>query len=328
VPVPHERAGRFLWVLRWWLWLLPVVRRRRVRFLHCGNLTPTGYLGTWTKRWLGTPYALYLHGMDVEKAIRKLARGGTRARSLRRILDGADRLFANSRDTVARLERAGCDPARIRLLHPGVDVARFRETAPASPRDPDSPVLLSVGRYAKRKGVDRVIRILPTLRERFPGLRLRVAGRRQEESLGPLVRELDVADAVEFVGEVDDARLPELYRSADLFVMPSWEDPATSSVEGFGIVYLEAAACGVPSVGGRTGGVADAIEEGVTGLLAEPGDDEDLRTKIERLLADPEERRAMGAAARARAEREFTWDRAARIVEEEMREVLARRTRG
>ncbi len=325
--VPHDRAGLFIWVATWWIWTLFTVVRHRVSFLHCGNLTPTGYLGSWTKRLVGLPYSLYLHGMDVEKALGKLARGGTRGRALRRILDGADVLFANSRDTAARLERAGVEPGRIRLLHPGVDTERFCPAAGGAIRGESEggPILLTVGRYAQRKGVDRVIRLMPRLRERFPGVRLRIAGRRQEENLAPLVREAGVVDAVEFLGEFDDAGLPDLYRAADLFVMPSGEDAATGSVEGFGIVYLEAAACGVPSIGGRTGGVADAIEEGVTGLLADPEDDQDLHDKLADLLASPERLGEMGDAARRRAEGQFGWDRAARIVDAEVRRVLAER---
>lgn len=322
-PIPHEEAGRFVWVVVWWIWTLATVLRRNVTLLHCGNVKPTGYLGLWTKRLTGRPYSLFFHGMDVEKAIVRLARGGPRARSLRRILDGADLVFANSRDTVARLERAGVNPARVRLLHPGVDVERFRPADEAS--SPSAPVLVTVGRYAERKGVGRVIRLLPRLCERHPGLTLRIAGRRQEENLARLAADVGAADAVRFLGEIDDRELPTLYRSADLFVMPSWEDEQTSSVEGFGIVYLEAAACGVPSIGGRTGGVADAIEDGVTGLLADPGDEEDLFRKIDRLLTDRDERREMGRRARERAEREFTWDRAAEILHRETEAVLATR---
>ncbi|MBZ0267697.1 glycosyltransferase, partial [bacterium] len=105
LPFRRSSANRFVWVVAWWLAIVPLVLRHGIRFLHCGNLTPTGYLGLWTKRLLGVPYSLTFHGMDVERAIRKRAYGGMKARTAARIVAEADVVFANSRDTQGRLAR-------------------------------------------------------------------------------------------------------------------------------------------------------------------------------------------------------------------------------
>ncbi|HMB68888.1 MAG TPA: glycosyltransferase, partial [bacterium] len=323
-PFGRMGSGRFVAVLLWWLWALVLVIRHDVRFLHCGNVTPNGYVGYWMHRTLGLPYALYFHGMDVERFARKEARGGPRARVVRRILDRAAVVFANSRDTVARLERIGVAGDRIRLLHPGVDAERFR---PGPVNDPalaalaDGPTLLTVGRYARRKGVDLVLRALVTVRRRVP-CRLLVSGRDQEENLRPLVDELGLGDAVRFLGEVPAAALPDLYRAADVFVMPAREEADTGSVEGFGIVFLEAAASGVPAVGGRSGGMGDAVADGETGFLVDPDDADGLAARLLEILEDPELAERLGRRGRERALADFSWDRAGRIVGEEVRRAV------
>lgn len=318
-------AHKFAWVVVWWLSTLPLTFRHGIRFLHCGNLTPTGYLGYWTRKLRGIPYAIYFHGMDVERAIRKLHDGGPRAAAIRRILRDAAVLFANSRDTRDRLLRLGASPDRITILHPGVDAGRFRpaEDTGGPRRGPGhESTLLTVGRYAARKGVDDVIRALPRIRERCPS-RLVVAGREQEEHLVGLVRELGLEGHVTFLGEVAAAELPALYRSADVFVMPSREEAESGSVEGFGIVFLEAAASGVPSIGGRSGGMADAIADGETGYLVEPGNPDELVDRIVHLLSDHDLRATMGRKARDRVATRFSWEAAGRAVGERMRRAVS-----
>lgn len=341
LPFRRSSANRFVWVIAWWLTIVPLILRHGIRFLHCGNLTPSGYLGLWTKRLLGIPYSLTFHGMDVERAIRKREKGGPRARTAARILAAADIVFANSRDTRDRLARLGVAPERVRLLPPGVDAERFRPReaggadggaggeasggADAATDGAARPAtLLTVGRYAARKGVADVLRVLPRVAERRD-VRFVIAGREQEENLAPLVAELGLEDRVRFAGEVTPDDLPALYRSADLFVMPSREDETTGSVEGFGIVFLEAAASGIPSIGGRSGGMADAIVDGETGYLVTPGDLDEIADRITRLLTDDDLRAQLGRAGRARVLTEFTWAAMGRKAGEEMRRVLAKR---
>jgi phosphatidylinositol alpha-1,6-mannosyltransferase len=319
-PIPRRQSHKLVFVFVWWLHVLGVCVRRRIRLLHCGNFTPAGYICRWTKRWLGIPYVIYFHGMDIEKAARKMERPGWRSRALRAILDDASMVFANSRDTMRRVIRSGVPEEKIVSLSPGVDLDRFQPGAPASPRAAQfagRPVLLTVGRYAKRKGIDLVVRALPLVRREIPEAQLVILGRRQEENLAPLVRELGLDGAVHFFGEVEESELPDFYRAASGFVMPAYEEEDAASVEGFGIVFLEAAASGIPSIGGRSGGIEDAIVDGETGFLVEGRNVDDLAARMREILGCETRRRQMGEKARARVLAEFNWEtRALRVANE------------
>jgi phosphatidylinositol alpha-1,6-mannosyltransferase len=265
--------------------------------------------------------------MDIEKAARKMARPGWRARELRAILDGADLHFANSRDTKARLLRAGAPESKVVVLSPGVELDRFQPGPVTSSRAAafvGRPAILTVGRYAKRKGVDLAVRALPSIRRSIPDVQLVILGRRQEENLAPLVRELGLGSAVHFFGEVEERELPDFYRACSLFVMPAYEEEGEASVEGFGIVFLEAAATGIPSIGGRSGGIEDAIVDGETGYLVNGRSVEEFAERTVQVLGCEEHRRALGEKARSRALAEFDWrTRARRVAEEAKRAVGA-----
>jgi phosphatidylinositol alpha-1,6-mannosyltransferase len=313
---PFERfaARKFAWVILWWIWVVVLAVRFRVRMLHCGNVTPTGYLGHWTKKALGVPYAIHFHGMDAVRAADKLHRGGLRARALRAILREAELCFANSADTAQRLAALGVEPGRTTVVNPGVDSTRFAPASDGAREARSTKVLLTVGRYAKRKGIDRVICALPRIRQ-VVDCELVIVGRDHAENLAPLVRELGLENAVRFAGEVAPEELPQFYRRADVFVMPSFEDEDSGSVEGFGIVFLEAAASGIPAIGGRSGGIGDAVADGETGFLVDPEDEDELVEKCVRLLESEELRRKMGERARRRAVEQFSWDEFGRKVE-------------
>jgi phosphatidylinositol alpha-1,6-mannosyltransferase len=138
--------------------------------------------------------------------------------------------------------------------------------------------------------------------------------------LEQMVDRFGLRDRVSFAGGVPADALPEYYAAGDIFVHPNRVDGL--DVEGFGIVFLEAAAAGLPTIGGATGGVPEAIGEGETGLLVSGTDKTELVAALETLAAAEVLRRRMGAAGRARVLREFTWDRAARDVTEIQRRVL------
>jgi phosphatidylinositol alpha-1,6-mannosyltransferase len=150
-----------------------------------------------------------------------------------------------------------------------------------------------------------------------------IVGRRQEENLAGLVRELRLGGAVHFYGEVSEEELPDFYRAASVFVMPAWEEESTGSVEGFGIVFLEAAASGIPSIGGKSGGIPDAIRDPETGFLVDAKNEEALAASLIDILSHDEKRKAMGRSARQLAENEFDWGRAAGVVEAQMRRAVS-----
>ncbi|MCE5218894.1 glycosyltransferase family 4 protein, partial [bacterium] len=175
----------------------------------------------------------------------------------------------------------------------------------------DAPVLLTVGRLVERKGHAAVIRALPQVVAQLGPVSYVIAGSGPEESrLRAEVEALHLQERVRFAGAVADEQLPDFYHLCDLFVMPTRElrdDP----VEGFGIVYLEANAAGKPVLATRCGGVADAVEDQVSGVLLEPGDEGALVEAIISLLGDPARLQQMGQAGLRRVRERFTWDRIA-----------------
>jgi phosphatidylinositol alpha-1,6-mannosyltransferase len=169
-------------------------------------------------------------------------------------------------------------------------------------------VLLSVGRLQTRKGHDLMIQAVRQLtRLHHRSLRYVIVGDGQERSrLEALVDECGVRDHVTFSGEVPSELLPHYFAACDIFVLPNRVEQG--DVEGFGIVFLEAAAAGKPTVGGRSGGVPEAVADGVTGLLVGGTDVEELAVTIERLIDSELMRRNLGDAGRMRAVREFSWE--------------------
>ena len=174
-------------------------------------------------------------------------------------------------------------------------------------------MLLSVARLVPRKGIDTVLQALPQLLAQSPDLQYWIVGNGPARvSLGRQAQELGLIQAVRFMDKVSDSELPEIYRRATIFVLPARADYHAGSVEGFGIVYLEASASGLPVVAARSGGAAEAVIENETGLLVPPDDPAALGQALQRLLDDAQMRQEMGRAGRRWVEREMNWDRVGR----------------
>jgi glycosyltransferase involved in cell wall biosynthesis len=205
----------------------------------------------------------------------------------------ADRIITmcqeNSRDVH---EQYGVPEGIIRAIPPGIHPERFSEARP------EGPLVLSVGRLYPRKGLGHLLRAMPEVRARVPGARLLVAGRGESEGeLRALAKQLDLGDAVEFLGHVPDDALPALYSRAAVFAMPS-------IYEGFGLVMLEAMASALPVVAFRTGGAPELVRDGETGYLADPAT---LGDRLARVLEDRAKAREMGRRAREEALAGYTW---------------------
>jgi len=216
----------------------------------------------------------------------------------------------------------GADLRRVAVVPCGVDLAMFRPDGPAAPRPPGWARLLVVSRLVERKGIGNVIDALAEL----PGAELVVAGGPPAGELGgdpearrltALAERLGVADRVRLLGRVGRCDLPALYRSADLVVSVPWYEP-------FGIVPLEAMACGVPVVASAVGGLVDTVVDGVTGVHVPPRRPRLLAEAIAGLLAAPERRATLGATGARRARRRYGWDRIAGSTLELYGALLAR----
>lgn len=281
---------------------------------------PIGWLGPRLRH----RYGVIIHGAEVTVPGRV---PGPR-HALGRVLRGADVVVAAGGYPAAEGERAAGRPLPVVSVPPGVDTERFvplDHAARAAARDrfgvaPDATVVVSVSRLVPRKGMDVLVRAAADLAPSHPDLEVLIGGTgRDAERLSRLVERTGAP--VRMLGRVDDADLPALYGCADVFVMNCRNRWLGLEQEGFGIVFLEAAACAVPQVAGDSGGAAEAVEHGETGLVtSDPSSVPELSEALRRLLDDPAERRRMGAAARARAEAEFSYD----VLADRLRAGLAR----
>jgi phosphatidylinositol alpha-1,6-mannosyltransferase len=243
---------------------------------------------------------------------------GTR-RALHRIGEDTDALTyvaTYTRDRVARALSAAA-AARMAPLRPGVDTEVFHPGTDGEPvRERyglrGRPVVVCVSRLVKRKGQDTLVRALPLLHRRVPDAALLLVGDGpMRRELARLAADLGVARDVVLAGSHPWHELPPFFAAGDVFAMPTRSRRGGLEVEAFGIVYLEAAACGLPVVVGDSGGAPDTVVEGETGHVVDGGSPAQVADRLAGLLLDPDRSARMGAAGRARVEREFTWDLAA-----------------
>jgi len=261
---------------------------------------------------LALPYGVVLHGSEVTVPGRL---PGSRA-ALGRVLRGAELVIAAGGYPAAEGEHAAGRSLPVVEVPPGVDTERFRplsaeERAEARRRfglPVDQPVVLGVSRLVPRKGFDRLLQAVALAARTRPGVVAAIAGGgRDRKRLEEVAAKAGAP--VRFLGRVPDGDLPALYGCADVFAMLCRNRWAGLEQEGFGIVFLEAAAAGVPQVAGRSGGAHEAVVHGETGLVVDhPDDVEAVAAALAELLDHPEQARAMGEAARARAVSEFTYD--------------------
>lgn len=240
------------------------------------------------------------------------------ARSLlRRIGDDVDVVTYVGEYTRSRIAPALSDAAAARMawLAPGVDLDAFRPDVPgaATVRDrlglDDRPVVVCVSRLVPRKGQDTLIRAWPAVRRAVPGaMLLLVGGGPSRDRLHRLAVSTGVAHAVVLTGSVPWPDLPAHFRAGDVFAMPCRTRAGGLDVEALGIVFLEAAACGLPVVAGDSGGSRDAVRDGETGYVVDGRSPDAVAERLVTLLRDRELAAAMGARGRAWVEREWRWD--------------------
>jgi phosphatidylinositol alpha-1,6-mannosyltransferase len=324
-PFPADKANRFGNQLRWGAWLNRHCRGR-VDVIHCGNIRPAGYAVTWPHIRLGIPYILYVYGGDLLREKRKAGESRIKRAGTRRIMGSAAGIVAISRwsaelakevmETVG-IEAAppvaafdlGTDP---NVFHPSRDTGALRARWGVG----EAPLLITVARLVPHKGQDETIRALAALRDEFPDLRYVMVGEgHDEQRLKDLARDLGVADRVVFAGFLPDDELPEAYATSTLYVGLSRVDREVN-VEGFGISFVEAAASGVPSVAGDSGGVRSAVRDGETGTVVPPSNHAEIVAAMASLLRDAGRRKAMGRAARLAVETHYNWDRVVRDTRE------------
>ena len=300
-----------------WTWRAGrLAREWRPSFTWCAELKPAAYPARWLAARHGVPYGVIVYGTELLLIDAKIRRSRFKRRTAGGILGKAAVIVAISRWT-AQLARdvlgaldltipietvpLGTTPSHFR---PGVDASAVRAKYGLN----GGPWLLTVARLEWHKGIDTMMKALPAVRAAHPAARYAVAGVGDRlPQLELLKQQLNLGDAVRFLGAVSDDELPALYNAADLYVGASRRHDLL--VEGFGISLVEASACGLAVVGGRAGGVPDAVRDGETGILVDPDDPAAVAAGVNELLANPDQRKQLGTAGREAVKTYYNWDR-------------------
>ncbi len=275
----------------------------------------SGLAALQAARPLGIPVVQTFHALGVVKRRHQGSKDTSpaeRGAIEERLVRTVDRIVATCSDEVFELMRLGANRSRVRVAPCGVDLSLFTPNGPVDPRPSDRYRLVFVGRLVERKGIGNVISALAEV----PNAELVVAGgpdrsELEDDSeirrLRALAETCGVADRVVFRGRVGRPDLPALLRSADAVVCVPWYEP-------FGIVPLEAMACGVPVVASAVGGLIDSVVDGTTGLHVPPRSPERIAEALNELLPDEDRRKAIGAAGARRARSRYSWDRVASLT--------------
>ncbi|PAY16595.1 glycosyl transferase family 1 [Rhodopirellula sp. SM50] len=297
-----------------------LVRRRQVKLIHASRPLSEGLVARSVKFTDGIPYLCYVHGEDVNVAM------SSRELKLltQNVLKHASAIVANSSFTRQLLLSDWSIPAeKIILMHPGVDTDYFvpAEGDHGRPKSwTDKTVLMTVGRLQARKGHDTVIRALSELIHELPNLHYVIVGGGEERaSLERLADSLEVAKHVEFVGEIDALALRQYYQHCDLFVLAN--RTIGRDVEGFGMVLLEAQACGKPVIAGASGGTIDTMRVGLSGNVIDCNTTQQLTKTIRSLAGDRTRLAQMGQAGRQHVVERFAWPSLARQAHEAFRSI-------
>ena len=313
------------------LWPLPEVQRRLHQAVRSfgadvvlfGAVYPLALLGPSLAE-TGTPYLAAAHGFEYWLSIAP----GTHA-LVRRATARAARVAVMCSAFIARVVRTAVpDDVPVSVMYPGADLEAFRPDLPYGDLTDlhgvsDRPLIVCVSRLVARKGQDVLIRAMPRIRRDVPDASLLIVGDGPDRDR--LVRL--AADApngsVVFAGQVSEGDLPRYYRAGNVFAMPCRSRLGGMEVEGWGNVFLEAAACARPVVVGDSGGARESLAPGETGLLVNGSDVAEVAGAVGSLLADPERADAMGRAGRERVVRAFGWSRAAEQLAGWLREAVA-----
>ncbi|HAN56199.1 MAG TPA: glycosyl transferase [Betaproteobacteria bacterium] len=304
-----ESLGMYLNLFAKSLWL---ALTHRFDAIHAGRALPEGLTAWAVARLTFHPVVIYAHGEELTT----WGRGG-KYKAMRFALRHADQVIANSEFTRDELLKMDVDAARITLIYPGVDVARFRPDLPFEDlrqsvgAGRQSKLILSVGRLSRRKGFDQVIKSLPALVAAGLDVHYALIGIGEDQAyLLELAREHGVAARVHLIGHVSADDLPRWYNACDVFAMPNRE--INGDTEGFGMVFIEAAACGKPALAGQAGGTGAAVLDGVTGMRVEGNQAAMVARALQHMLQSADVSAAMGQAGLARVLDDFSWEVVAR----------------
>jgi phosphatidylinositol alpha-1,6-mannosyltransferase len=305
-----------------------VVRRVKPDVIVSGGTYSAGWLMEMVKG--ADPFINYLHGEELTMRVSpKFLMPFMRYLQMRSIRKAQLNIAVSAYTAGLVRDLAGAKPEKTNLLPNFVDTSRFR----LSGRRPelraqlgwdDKLIILTLARLEPRKGIDQALKALALLHAKGrlpPNWRYIVGGcGKEHDRLVKLSEQLALTDCVTFMGFIPDSNLAEIYEAADIFLQPNRE--IDGDTEGFGIVFLEAAACGLPVIGGTAGGTADAIAEGINGYRVDGESLQEIGEAIERLAGDAQLRQRMGLQGAAMVAEDFTAEQAAKRFEKLLDSVL------
>lgn len=287
--------------------------RHKFDLLHCGQVLSSGATGWIMKKMFGIPYIVYVYGSETYR----FGENKFLMEMIRRFLSEALYIIPNSHFTMEEFQALNISREKFRIITPGVDVERFH------PEDPDEnliakyglagkKVLLTVARLDERKGHDRVIETIARLKDDQPNIVYLIVGKgREMQRLQQLVKHLNIERQVVFCGYVPDSELPKYYNLCDIFLLLNRQtyidEKLSGDYEGFGIVFLEASACGKAVIAGNFGGIADAVDHEHSGYIIDSENPREITKTIKSLLNKPEKLKEIGDFGRQRAIDHFTW---------------------
>ncbi len=285
-------------------------RQGRVDLIHAHWMVPSGLVGAFCKRILHKPLVISVHAGDIfPLKSRYLKFAGKVA------LGSCDACTCNSSFTRDAVQSIAHIDARTQIIPMGVDLEIFAPPNGERQTDRQSQgshaTILSVGRLVEKKGTRYLLEAMPLVKKEVPHARLVIVGDGPEKGrMKELTGKLGLDDYVIFTGPVANSELPDLYRDADVFVLPSVVDSA-GDTEGLGVVLLEAMACGTPVIGSNVGGIPDIIDSGQNGFLVEQRNPQELASGIIELLSDRELSHRFSKNGIETVKGRFSWDRVA-----------------
>ncbi|MFA5134670.1 MAG: glycosyltransferase family 4 protein [Patescibacteria group bacterium] len=297
--------------------LKAIIEREGIQMIHVGQILPIGTVALILKKRYKIPYLVYVYGQDLvimRRSFRKMY-------LIKKILSNASAVITNSSHTQARAITLGSDPRRTITVFPSpeglVDTyvdQQYLDYIVHKHNFYGKKIILTVGNLVQRKGHDIVLKILPSIIKKIPNLLYVIVGDGPYRTiLEELIKKNHLNEYVKIFDRVSDEELPYFYRCSSVFVMPSRALKNSSGevidVEGFGMVYLEANLFGKPVIGGKTGGVSDAIKDGQTGLLINPEDPHELSEAILKILSDKEYAHKLGRQGKEHAQNTYVWER-------------------
>jgi phosphatidylinositol alpha-1,6-mannosyltransferase len=327
LPISTKSLQHFPGLMFWSRRVVSLARTHKPRFAWADSVRPAAYPAKWAHERVGMQYGVLVHGGDLLAELHAIHHKPFARKSAKALLKSAAAVVANSHWTREQAQKVlrelGLDPQaeRVRVVPLGTDPALFHPDI--DPRDVRARYRLNGGRWAMTvarlesyKGVDTALQAVAQVRGAGVDLHYVVVGTgKRRDALKKLAQELGIADAVRFVGSVPDADLPALYNAAEVYLGVS-RHAGGSHIEGFGVALAEAAASGIPVIAGQSGGLAEAVQDGETGLVVDPDDAGAVGQALQRVLSDQLFARRMGQAGRKAVETFYNWDRVIRDLRE------------